>query len=272
MMIGPVPLRCSAECRAAWLRELSGHDEEAVDGTGTAAALTLLDRLLGGGQQGRADPAVASQLAAADRDRLLAALYVDTYGPDIRTTARCRHCAAPFDVEFSLSDLIESLDEEWEAGLASRLATEVPGAPGVYRLADGRMFRLPNGADELAVAGQGAAQAERELLERCMLEGDPGEDPALVEAAMRQVGPLIDRDLDVTCPECGAAQAVHFEVQFYLLRALMQERSRLTREVHRLALAYGWRMDEILSLPRRTRHRYAALVEAEAPFDRRRPA
>jgi hypothetical protein len=270
MTIGPVSLRCSAGCRAGWLRELTGHDEEAVDGTGTAAALALLDRVLWDEHQERARLPIASQLAAADRDRLLAALYVDTYGPGIRTAARCRQCEAPFDVEFSLPDLIDSLGEEQESGPGAPLVTEVAGAPGVYRLADGRTFRLPTGADELAVAGQGAEQGERELLRRCMLEGDPA-DPASVEAAMQHVAPLVDQDLDVICPECGAAQAVRFEVQFYFLRALIQERARLTRDVHRLALAYGWRLDEILSLPRRTRHRYAELVEADAPPRRRHP-
>jgi len=269
MTIGPVALHCSGTRRVAWLRRLNGHDEEAVDGTGTADALALLDRVLVDAQ-GEPDPGAVVQMPAADRDLLLAAVYVDTYGPGIASTVTCRRCGEPFDVRFSLPDMVRAVDDE----RAITDAAERSDPPGLVRTSDGRVFRVPTGVDELGVAGLDADAAVSTLLQRCAVEGDPTADPERVERAMRQLAPLLDREIEIGCPECGASQQVRFELQGYLLRALLQERAVRTREIHRLALAYGWRLDEILSLPRRTRQRYAALVEAEpvAPVSPRRSA
>ena len=114
-----------------------------------------------------------------------------------------------------------------------------------------------------------ADEAERELLARCVVMGDPAQEPQAVQAAMMEVAPVVDLDLQVRCPECDHVQAVHFDIQTYLLSALSAERKQLAWEVHRLAVAYGWGLEEILSLPRGQRRMYVALIEAEAPRPRR---
>lgn len=256
-----VRLAFAGEPEWVWLGEPTGRSELAVAGTGTAEALRLLDAVLaapaGGGATGGA-PAAAS-LAAPDRDRLLAGVYVACYGPKVATTVDCGSCGEPFDLDFELPALVAALTPE-----------EPPAAE--LRLPDGRRFRLPTGEDECAVAGLDPERAARELARRCLAAGgDSNEDEGAAEALAKrlaEVAPLIDLEIEARCPECGAAQPVHFDLQHYLLTALAAERDRLLGEVHRLAAAYGWSLGDILDLPRRHRRTLVELIEADAAAGR----
>ena len=65
------------------------------------------------------------------------------------------------------------------------------------------------------------------------------------------------------CPECGYEQPVHFNLQSFVLGALLNEHSRLVYEVHHLAKAYGWTLDDILNLPRSQRKACVELIASE---------
>lgn len=240
--------------RWVWLRGLRGHDEESVTGRGTLAAVRLLDRLLVDGPGTCAPPGRAASLTVTERDVLLAAVYGAAYGSRVDGTIRCARCDAPFDVDFDLEALVTDV-------LAARTA---PPDDGVYTLPDGRRFHLPTAEDEFAVLGLDAAEAERALLARCLVAGQPDDDDSLA-AALAQAGPVLDLDLPATCPECGSAQPLRFQLQDYLLGALEKEAERRLHEVHRLASAYAWGLDEILSLDRQRRRGFAALCSGEAP-------
>ncbi|MBZ4420166.1 hypothetical protein K8638_27225 [Myxococcus sp. RHST-1-4] len=249
--------------RRAWLRELCGLDEESLEGGGTPEALRLLDRLLVDGPGASVRPGESGTLPVSERDRLLAAVYRATFGPRIEGTLRCAACAASFDLDFDLDTLVaQTLD-----------APEAPGieaCEGLYSLPDGRRFRLPTGDDECAVLTLPPEEAAHALLRRCCVEGELAADdePALLEA-LQQVGPMLNLELTASCPECGHSQALHFDMQAYLLGALAREAESRVYEVHRLALAYGWSLGEILSLSRRRRQAYAALVAGDASLGAR---
>jgi hypothetical protein len=139
-----------------------------------------------------------------------------------------------------------------------------PAGDGVYVMPDGVRFRLPTGADELRVRTLPAEKAVRELLKSCVLQAPEGVDAGAVQDAMEGVAPILDIDINTSCPECGASARVRFDLQEYLLRSLMQERRRLWRETHMLATAYGWGLNEILSLTRSDRRTLVALIEGAA--------
>jgi hypothetical protein len=247
-----------AGLRRAWLRELCGMDEESIEGRGTPDALRLLDRLLVDGPGASVRPGESGTLPVPERDRLLAAVYRTTFGSRIEGTLRCAACEAFFDLDFDLDTLVaQTLDAPQAPGFGAH--------EGLYSLPDGRRFRLPTGDDECAVLTLPPEEAARALLRRCWLEGEVAVDePALLEALQR-VGPVLDLELAASCPECGHSQALHFDMQRYLLGALAREAESLVYEVHRLALAYGWILEEILSLSRRRRRSYAALVSGVVP-------
>jgi hypothetical protein len=240
--------------RLVCLRELCGRDEGLLPGTSSAAATSLLERLVVA-SPGTSASSIAD-LTVCDRDRLLAAVHRATYGDHIETRAPCHACGVPFELAFSLSAL--------EADLTARASAALPGPDGTYRLPDGRRFRLPTLADERALIGLSPATAACTLAARCLLDGEP-DDPGAILTAVERAGPLLDLELSTTCPECQAEQIVHFDIQSFLLTAILQDVPGLTREVHRIAVAYGWSLTEILELPRSQRRTHVALIEAERP-------
>src|SRR5438132_9690949 len=94
----------------AWLGELTGRDEAGVHDLNTAAAVALLDGLVGRDGLDGVQPGRAIELTASDRDRLLAAVYRRTYGDRITSTLTCAGCGVPFDLSFSLAALLVDLD------------------------------------------------------------------------------------------------------------------------------------------------------------------
>jgi hypothetical protein len=233
------------------LRDLTGYDERAIGQACSAAAIDLIGRLAEG------VPAdFALQLSASARDRILVRIYSDLYGNRIETTLNCGTCGKLFDLSLELSELMRGA----EAG--SALAS--PAGDGTYVMADGVRFRLPTGADELRIRDLPREKAVYELLECCVLDGRERYDPRAVQDAMEQVAPIIDVDINTSCPECGSGTRVRFDLQEYLLRSLMQERRRLWRETHILATAYGWGLNDILGLTRSDRRTLVDLIEGGA--------
>jgi hypothetical protein len=232
------------------LRDLTGDDERAIQHADSAAAIDLIGRLA----QGVSTDFVL-QLSASARDRILGRIYSSLYGNRIATTLNCSVCGKPFDLFLELPELMRAADT------ACTLAA--PAGDGTYVMPGGIRFRLPTGADELRVRNLPAEQAVRALLQSCVLEGPGAFDAGAVQDAMEQVAPILDIDINTSCPECGAHARVHFDLQAYLLQSLAQERRRLWRETHILARAYRWSLNEILSLTRFDRRMLVGLIEAE---------
>lgn len=237
------------------LRHLRGSDEEAVVDTDTAAAIDLLDRLLVPDQGAALGPGEADALTTSDRDRLLAEVYAAEFGNRITCVLHCDACDNPFDIDFQLSDLMASL---------RFTPTDVPDArDSILLLDDGRRVRLPRGSDELKLQGLPIEEAEAALLASCMVEGEATvEDGAILEL-LDSVAPILDVELDATCPECSAAMQAHFDLQHYLLATIMQETPTRITETHLLASTYGWSLHEILDLDRRHRRAYATAIERD---------
>lgn len=246
--MSPDRVTCRFERAPVRLRELTGSDEQCVTGVDTDVAIELLERLIANGTPR------ALSLTATDRDRLLAAIYRQTFGDRVQSTATCPGCGERFDLEFSIEHLAGTLDETGGVNVS---------AEGVIALEDGARLRLPTGEDELAVAGLPPEEAARELFKRCLVDGSAGVTPEIADQRIAEAAPVLDLDLDAVCPECGREQQVHFDLQFYLLRSIEQERRLLAREVHLLARAYGWGLGEILSLARTQRRTLVELVEAD---------
>jgi hypothetical protein len=264
-----VPLEFGPDGGWAVLRELRGHDEEAVAGAGTADAVALLDRLLIDTPGVAFGPGSAAEMTAADRDRLLYELHQREFGDRAEGSVRCETCSEPFDLDFKLSEAVAGVQAEH-----GPVRTDIEREErSTFRLPDGTRFRLPTGADELAVLSLAEEQREDGLLRRCLLPGMPRPpEPHAVSEAMEAVAPLIDLPLHASCPECHREQQVHFDLQHYLLGTILQERRARLLEIHRIALAYCWSLREILDLPRRRRREFAAQIDRELPAGAPRPA
>lgn len=261
-----VPLYFTPGGAWVFLREISGYDEQLVEDTGTIDAIRLLDRLMDAVPGTDIGPGKAKVLTTADRDRLLAAVYMRAYGSRIESTVHCINCNAPFDLDFSLDEMVNHLNSETDTIKAEK------GLDGTFKLPDGRTFRLPTGEDECAVLGLSLMEAENEMLKRCIVKGDPARDAESLQNIMKEMAPTLDLNLEALCPECQREQMVHFDIQCFLLSTIKQEQKQLAYEVHRVAGAYGWSLSEILELPRSLRRAFVELVESEQESWQRRYA
>lgn len=234
------------------LREIRGSDVMKIDQTGTLDAIRLLDNLLVDRSETSIQPGMAAAITIADRDELLSVVYRKTFGNKIESTINCQSCKEAFDLNFKVDQLLDFIKQKREI-------TEVEKQEdGTYKLPDGSRFRLPSGEDERTLLGLPKKQARKVLLERCLIEGDIKEKATEIQIAMGQIAPVFETDLEANCPECNHSQSVHFDMQPYLLHALLLEKEQLPYEVHKLAINYGWSHQEILDLPRSLRQRYVS--------------
>jgi hypothetical protein len=251
MVTDSIELRYAVGNPPIRVRELTGRDERSISGTSTADAIRLLDPLIEPPQQGVADTLTAADLTAADRDRLLAAVYQRAFGDRIESTLNCARCSQRFDLHFSLRHLVSSV--------------EVAGQPDTDQSEPGNTarFRIPTGRDELALSSLTAAEAESLLLNRCVDGGQWTGGAQRFQEMLEGIAPLLDLELSAHCPECEHRHTVQFDIQSYLLGALMGEQHKLMTEIHRLAVAYGWSLDQILSLTRTERRLFVELIGNE---------
>ena len=238
------------------VRELNGYDEHAVSGTDTFNALRLISNVTGASGD-------VSPLTASERDRLLASIYQRNFGERIRSTTTCSSCSNLFDLDFSLGELLRVMQ-------TAEPPPVEPEDDDIWRLPTGVRFRVPAAEDEIAVAGLDASEAEQALATWCVVDA-AGQADAVeqVASALDEMAPLLCLDMNAVCPECAAQQSLRFDIQEYLLRRLLAERSHLLADIHRLATAYGWSLESILALPRQDRRAFVSLIETEASLRNR---
>jgi hypothetical protein len=170
------------------------------------------------------------------------------FGPEMPGLAACPRCGERVEFVFQCLENVPRLELAAPAG--GRLTVENGGR---------RMqIRLPAVADLLAV------RSAEELLALCA-EGSVDDDPRWIEAASAQVAeadPLAETMLDLTCPVCEHRWQALLDIAAYLSREIAHQARRLLSEVHRLAMAYGWREPEILALGPARRRAYLDMVGA----------
>jgi hypothetical protein len=250
-----IPLRFAGSGLAIRLRELTGRDEFEVQGTNTSNAINLVSSLIEGGPD-EGSSIKAMDLVASDRDRVLAGVYTRAFGDRIESTLTCVKCSELFDLNLSLRQVMQVVEEKQDYDYRSL-------GNGQFETSTGARFRLPTGKDELELAGLSSDLIESELLRRCAEDNNWLEERASFEELLERVAPLLELELVAPCAECGHVHTIQFDMQTYLLGAIMAQRRRLLAEINRLARAYSWSLDEILSLARSNRRHLVELIENE---------
>jgi hypothetical protein len=260
MLPGGLALADGPVLRRATLRELTGREEEWLAASAGAPAAPLTSRLLAAclldldGAAGGLE--LARRLLVGDRDFLVLELRRLTFGPRVAAVLGCPACAARMDVDFDLDAV--PVEPRPQTPVFDAPVEQQRGPPLPVR------FRLPTGADQEAVLGLAPAAAAAALLERCLLEQPPGglapEQQDMVGDVMERVAPRVEIELDLGCPECGAAFEAPFDLTAFFYAELRATSRLLLREIHSLALYYHWSEAEILGLTRAKRRAYLALL------------
>lgn len=206
---------------------------------------------------------VLAHVSIGERDAQLLTLRAQTFGSRLNSLANCPRCNAPLELSFDVSDVRAK-------------AVSLPSAKGdvtALSFADCEVsFRLPNSLDLLAVADSGdVALGRQSLFERCVLSArHHGEDcptgllpPLIIDAVaaqMAQADPQADVQLALSCPECGQQWKAIFDIVSFFWAEISAWATRILREVHVLASAYGWREADILALSPHRRQCYLDMV------------
>jgi hypothetical protein len=186
-----------------------------------------------------------ADLSVGRRDARLLALREKMFGPELTGITDCPECAEKIELSFKCSDIHQREENE----LPTELAVQSNGR-------DVR-FRLPTTADLMAV------NSSEQLLERCLL--DRGNHltkdvlPAVVDK-MSSVDPMADIHFVLKCPNCAHKWEAAFDIVAFLWREISAAATRLLREIHTLASAYGWTEPEILSLSPARRRAYLEMA------------
>jgi hypothetical protein len=269
--------------REAELSPVTGMEEDLLGGSPHACAASLVTSLLSRclkrvGSLAPVSRSLASDLLTGDRDYLMLRLREMTFGPRVEAVWRCANpdCRKPMDVAFSLAEFAA----ESKAVNTRFFTRRIPsGQQGEEMIVE---FRLPTGAEQEALAPVvrvDEARAVNQLLARCVrrvgecsqpdeafipfIHGLPEAAREGIIAEIERCAPQVEIELDLNCPECHTSFRSEFDFTAFFLAELKTNQRALEREVHFLAWHYHWPEREILSLTRRKRQRYVALLQEQ---------
>lgn len=162
--------------RKAIVRELNGQDEELLARALAAGDFIRYQQVTlecGVEEVGpvKATPEVLNSLLVGDRDALIFAIRIATFGKTVELDVTCQHCGVESKISVDLADEIPMLPLKFPA--------EQPHQEVVFRNGSGSaLVRLATGADQHYVSGlENVTQAEvnTELMTRCVksIDGVP---------------------------------------------------------------------------------------------------
>jgi hypothetical protein len=239
----------------------------------TAILSKCIRRIGSRSETGEVGVPLARGLLTGDRDYLMLKLREKTLGTKVACVLRCpdQACGQPMDLIFDTSAFEFARAPVTRAFFEARFTS---GAEGVDV-----EFRLPTGDDQEALAElftSDQSAAANELLVRCLRRVgslspvDPSVVASLSEKArsqledeMGRLAPRVEIELESQCPECKRAFETPFDLTSYFFDELKTTTGVLEREVHFLAWHYHWSERDILSMTRKKRRRYVALLQKE---------
>jgi hypothetical protein len=229
---------------------------------GPAEVTALLSAALAGVGGEAASAERAERLCVADRQYLLRALAIELGQDETWVPAVCADCGQPFDARVVASELpVREAVEFPETSLGS--------SRGRLRV------RVPDGADQAAIAGLDSARALAALAARLVVGVENGTglqpwtggqlgdaDIEAMNARMDEVFPAIATRVRAPCPDCGTVGTLDVSP----LRLLRRAASSLYRDVYILASYCHWSEADILGMPRGRRMRYVRQVDRARGF------
>jgi hypothetical protein len=200
------------------------------------------------------------QMNIGERDARLLAFRESLFGPQFSGLAHCPECNAGLELAFHSSE-VRTGDSPESAG------------PFSFSVGDCEFTcRLPNSADLLAAVRNGKADlVSAALFERCLLEkrrdgveiATASLPAAAVDAIVSEMArrdPQADIRFALVCPDCSHRWEAIFDIVSFAWNEISAWAGRLLRQVHTLAMAYGWREIDILSMSPLRREAYLEML------------
>lgn len=201
-----------------------------------------------------------TRLSIGQRDELLLTLREGLFGSQLTGVAHCPSCGEQLEFACDTQDIrVDS-----EPLFAGEMTLEMDD----YRL----HYRLPNSIDlEVAAHCHSPEAVLQQLLQRCIVSAHyqeidcdlaalPADILAAIASQMAQADPQADVQISLTCPACEHQWQSPFDIVHFLWSELHVWAQRTLVDVHRLALAYGWRETDILAMSPQRRQFYLGMV------------
>ena len=198
------------------------------------------------------------RISIGRRDELLLSFRELLFGSQFTATTTCPHCRSILDLGFSAFEVRTDVPDQQPESFSVTV--------GEY----GFNCRLPDSADLLAVRHERNKDAIAEaLFARCVrqengaevsLQTLPEDVTETVVAEIARRDPQGDIRFDLVCPDCAHQWEAIFDIVSFAWNELSAWAGRLLRQVHILAMAYGWREPEILSLSPLRRQAYLEML------------
>jgi hypothetical protein len=183
-------------------------------------------------------------LSIGERDRLLLALRIGTFGNRLECETRCPSCELRLELQFDAASLLVPVSQVEPSDLEMNLDDSIV------------RFRLPT-SDDIASAIDGEDLASR------LVVGEIGSTARLrdrMSERIAELDPQANISLDLNCGACGHRWQSEFDPAAFLFREVETYAARLANEVHLLARAYAWSEESILAMSATRRRRYLDLV------------
>ncbi len=202
-----------------------------------------------------------ARLNIGARDARLLEIYERLFGPKLAAFAHCPACNEQLEYTLSTSELTTS--------------TSSPIDPPSLTLDDGPLslrLRLPDSLDLRAVSVCTEPEhAAKMLTERCIVEASLGGQPVpptdlpphiaeTISSTLAAADPGAEMLIDLRCIACSHAWQVTLDIEHFLWSKISATVKRLLRDVHALALAYGWREPDILAMSAVRRQTYVEMA------------
>ncbi len=248
------------------LRPLRGTDEAfLLDGGRKMPASTRVSHLLAncltnfdGLDLKRHNPLdLVRAMSIGDREAALLYLRRATLGEQLSCILRCPECDEQMNVDLQIADLLLPPYEDVASSFQSKV-----GENGANETIS---FRLPQGSDQeavIAMAQSDLAQAEQELINRCVIGNASELGMAHMPALLAQRDPQAEIRLQIVCPENKHQFSALFDAASFFFQEIMNRAEHLYREVHLLAFYYHWSEAEILNMTMTKRQRYLGFLES----------
>lgn len=202
-----------------------------------------------------------TQLSLGQRDAMLLTLREWTFGSQLVSQVTCPNCGEVLELNFDVADMrVASLSLE-------------PAEKYCLELADYEVsFRLPNSLDMITIAEHTQPEIAQEvLLERCILgavsDGEclpfqqlPSDVINAIITQMALVDPQANVPIDISCSTCNHQWQSLFDIVSFFWAEIHTWAFRVLREVHTLAVTYGWCEADILAMSPRRRQLYLKMV------------
>jgi hypothetical protein len=202
------------------------------------------------------DAETALRMPLGERDRRLLHLRRGLFGDQVDGLTDCPDCGSPLEFSLRTTEL-----------------SQLPEAPAVTRWRGAgynARLRPLTSEDLLAVRHLDPSGARHALLARCVFltraRREVGIDEVPESARVRLERRLAELDpqgairLSLKCPECATAWEAPLDLVGMLWTELEAWASRMLRDVHTLARAYGWSERDILGMSRSRRQAYLQMV------------